>query len=339
MRDDAGSPNRILLASPERGTHTDLDALGEWLIRRDDTHVPSTPHEVEIELTTADAYPNTLARPRGERVPSRGPIDPSLVGRVAQELSAFDDSLVVLGGFGDPLRHPALAEVLTRLRPAGNDGAGIYGVAVRTSAADLDEEKMSAIVSSGVDVLDVTLDAWTPELYARLHDPPGDETSRSPESARPDLALVLANLEKLAAVQREHGAARPIVVPGMTKMRENVCELDDFFDGWLRKKGAVSVSGYSHHAGQCDDRAVIGMAPAARSPCRRIRERCLILADGRVVMCDQDFKGVHALESLHERSLQEIWQGPAFEALRAGHRQGKYDAHPLCAACDEWHRP
>lgn len=328
--------------------HQDPDGptVGRWLTERGGSFVDSLPREVEIELTTCDPYPDTLVRARGSRVNTRGPIDAGIVGRVAKELAAWDDSLVVLGGFGDPLRHPALGDVLAWLRPV--DDNGIYGLAVRTTAVDLQGELMESLVSHGVDILNVTLDAWTPELYARLHAPlvavesgagGGDTPTVMSDPAVPDLAAVLANLESLAAWQRKNEAAAPIVVPEMTKTRDNVCEQDEFFDGWIRRNGTAVISGPSHHAGQCEDRSVIRMAPSVRSPCRRIRERCLILADGRVVFCDQDLNGRHALGSLLESSLEELWQGGDFESLRQSHREGDCEKHTLCAKCDDWHRP
>ena len=115
--------------------------------------------------------------------------------------------------------------------------------------------------------------------------------------------------------------------------------MDEFYDGWIRRNGAATISGYSHFAGQCEDRSVINMAPPTRHGCRRIQTRCMVLADGRVVSCDQDLRGVRTVGSLHEQSLEEIWTGPAFERIREAHRNGRFDCDALCAACNEWHRP
>ncbi len=337
--------------------HPDADAvtIGQWLTNRENRHVPPLPREVEIELTTDDPYPHTLARPRGDRVPRRGPIDFAIVERIAEEMSAYDDALIVLGGFGDPLRHPQFATVLDRLRPASSARSGVCGLAIRTPAVDLmgsaddrgRNEMIDALISHRVDVLNVTLDAWTPELYARLHSP--DDASIA------DLALVLDRLDRMAERRQERGSVYPILVPELTKMRENVHELDDFHDGWLRRNGAASIGGYSHHARQLEDRSVMSMAPPGRMVCRRLQSRCLVLADGHVTLCDQDFQGRLVVGCLAPSpaepfsphgdrvpihgSLEEIWQSAAFERVRCAHRSGRFDVNPLCAACDEWHRP
>ncbi len=36
----------------------------------------------------------------------------------------------------------------------------------------------------------------------------------------------------------------------------------------------------------------------------------------------------------------EVWYGYAtFDDIRNSHRQGRFDPTPLCAECDDWHRP
>ncbi|MFQ5591683.1 MAG: SPASM domain-containing protein [Phycisphaerae bacterium] len=321
---------------PEQGPspapeEMDLAAIGAWLSALESTPTQRLPREVEIELTTDDPYPNSLLRPRGSRVPRRGPIDSSVVAGVAAEMSSFDDALIVLGGFGDPLRHSRLAEILQTIRSAPPSGRRVYGLAVRSSAVDLTDEVIEALIVHEVDVINVMLDALTPELYGRLQSPD------DPAAAK--LENVLSGLNLVGQLRAKHKAVKPIILPEITKCRDNIHEMDEFYDGWIRRIGAATITGHSHYAGQCEDRSVIRMAPAKRCACRRIQSRCLVLADASVVLCDQDYKGLHPAGSLHEQSLEEIWQGAAFERVRRAHYGGQFDPTPLCAACDEWHRP
>lgn len=311
--------------------NADLVTIGRWLAQREETTIEALPREVEIELTTDDPYAHSLLRPRGRHVPRRGPIDPALVERIVNEITRYDDALVVLGGFGDPLRHPQFTRILQAIRSVRHNGRGLAGLAVRTSAVDLSDEHIDALVSHKVDVLNVLLDAWSPELYGALQSP------SAPSSA--DLEAVRKRLDRLAEVCRERKSPMPIVVPEMTKVRDNVQELDEFHDGWLRRVGAVCITGHSHYAGQCEDKSVIKMAPSHRIGCRRIRSRCLVLADGRLAVCDQDVKGLHTVGRIGEHSLEELWQNATFDDVRTSHRQGRFNPTPLCAACDDWHRP
>jgi radical SAM protein with 4Fe4S-binding SPASM domain len=298
--------------------------IGDWLIEDDDNRTEAFPREVEIELTTDSPYPRSLTRPAPAR--SRGPLDESRLARLAQELSVRDDTLVVLGGFGDPLRHPRLGAVLSARTSAGRP----YGLAVRTFATDLDQSRIELLVRYGVDVCCVALDAWTAQLYGQLHVAEADAAG---------LETVLGRLNRLAEVRQEHRSIAPIVVPEFCKSQENIHEMDDFFDGWLRRTGTASIVGYSHRSGACPDRAVVDMCPPTRTACRRIRTRCLILANGDVTACDQDLHGAHSLGSIYKQSLGEIWESPAYRSLRELHAARRWAAQPLCAGCTEWHRP
>jgi len=324
---------RRVAALVAEGVSDDPAAVGRWLRSRDESHLEARPHEVEIELTTDDPYPDALLRPRGPRVPARGPIPVDMVQRIAVEMSEDDDALIVLGGFGDPLRHPQFADVLAAIRRAagGAPRRCPLGICVRTTGVDLTDEVIEQLIEHRVDVLHVSLDAWTPELYGRLQSP-SDPSRASLESVR-------ARLDRLSQQRQQRQTVAPLIVPDFTKSRDNMHEMDAFYDGWVRHHGAVSITGACHYAGQCDDRSVIRMTPPMRGSCRRLNHRCMVLADGTVTACDQDFRGAHPIGHLAESSLAEVWRGETMQRLRRAHTEGKFDEHPLCAACDEWHRP
>jgi hypothetical protein len=299
----------------------DGEAAGQWLIDRAKSHVPSLPCEVEIELTTEDQLPDTPLRPRGDRVPKRDPIDPKIVARLARELAAYDDSLIVLGGFGEPLLHPQFDEICRILLEAG-----VFGVAVRTNGLGLDEPTIETLIRCRVDVVNVLIDAWNDETYRQLN--PGKE-----------LSAVTAAIDRLTEARAAARQVEPLIVPQITKSKETVGDLDEFFDGWVRKLGWANVEGFSHYAGQLEDHGLMDMSPPTRRPCRRVRSRCMILADGRMTLCDQDFAGQTAVGSLVESSLSDLWHSQTMDDAREHHDRGRYDALPLCGACCEWHRP
>ncbi len=305
----------------ETGRPIDAESVASWLIEQRQGGVPSLPREVEIELTTEDQLPNALLRPRGARVPTRGPMALALVEKIAVELSRHDDALVVLGGFGEPLLHPQFGDVVGVLRDAG-----IYGIAVRTNGLALDEATSEHLIEHGIDVLNVILDAWTPELYARVQ-------------GEPRLHDVRENLAKLATLKRERPCVAPLVVPEMTKSIETIEEMEAFFDGWLREEGWANIRGYSHCAGQLSDHAVMSMSPPTRFPCQQIQHRATVLADGSMITCDQDFAGRYPIGNVAETQIETLWNGRRLTRIRHGHQAGDYAIMPLCTGCDEWHRP
>lgn len=335
-----GDTDRALGAIHDLANETcdpDAATIGRWLRSRE-MHAGPLPHEIELELTTDDPLPDSLLRPRGRHVPTRGPLAVELAARLAGSAIADDTGLVVLGGFGEPLRHPQFERVLACFRPNGGTG-GVYGLAVRTAGLDLTDAVAEQLVEYGVDVVEFTLDAWTAETYTRVHGLGGDSASVASPSPGATLERALAAIDCLTRTKERLRSPRPIVLPSFCKARPNVHEMDDFFDGWSRRVGAAMIHSASHRAGQWDSLSVISMAPPRRTPCTRLWSRCLVLADGSVTTCDQDFAGRMIVGHIGKQSLSEVWIGAEMTAIRAAHQRNEFGATALCALCDEWHRP
>ncbi|HSW45009.1 MAG TPA: radical SAM protein [Phycisphaerae bacterium] len=299
----------------------DAAAVSRWLLGRQWTFVPDLPAEVEIELTTEDSLPETTLRPRGPIVGRRGPMDAAVFERLIDELARRDDVRIVLGGFGDPLLHPEFSRLARRCRETG-----IFGLAVRTPAVTLDEPAIENLLDTKVDVLNVPIDAATAETYRKLHR--ADRFDR-----------VQSNIEKLIEAQQARRQSQPLVVCEMIKTRETMNEIEPFYDRWTSRTGAAVIVGPSDYAGQFSDLAVMNMAPPTRFACGRLFDRTMVLADGRVTACDQDFKGQHAIGSLTDQSLGDLWKCDRMNAIRRSHQTATCDAMPLCRSCREWHRP
>lgn len=246
--------------------------------------------------------------------------------RTAPPLGTHSYSSRIWQRFGEPLLHPQFDDVLGVLRDAG-----IYGVAVRTNGIALDEVHIESVIRHEVDLVNVLLDAWTPELYHTIQSPKGQRGA--------ELEDIRANIKRLIEERGRQKRVAPLVVPEITKSIDTLDELEPFFDGWIRECGWANISGSCDHAGQREDRSVMPMAPPARSACRRINQRATVLANGRLAVCDQDFTGRFPVSDLHDEGLGTVWLGEVMSRARDRHRNGQFDATPLCTPCQDWHRP
>jgi hypothetical protein len=295
----------------------DAQRICTWLAGRAESFVEPFPREIEVELTTADPLPDSLLRPRGPAVGPRGPLSMEAVEALAAAAAEWDDTRIVLAGFGEPTAHPRFEEICRRLRPAA------AALAVRTSAVEVPTAAAAALFETPVDVVEVSLDAVTPETYRQVH-------------GRDAFAQASATLEAWLERRLGSGQVLPLIVPGMVKARENFAEMEPFFETWQRRLGCVLLTGYSHCAGQRPARAVMPTAPPHRVPCRRVFGRAVVLADGRLTTCDQDYRGVQALGDIRRTPLEELWRSAGLLAAIRGDASA---AAPLCPACEEWHRP
>jgi MoaA/NifB/PqqE/SkfB family radical SAM enzyme len=114
---------------------------------------------------------------------------------------------VVLHGIGEPLLNKDLPRFVEHLKGRGAQ------VLFNTNAILLDEKRGDALAAAGLDELRVSLDAVTPELYARLRG-----VDRLPQ--------VIRNLK--AFVERRGGHSQPKVSLWWVAMQANLTQLPDF---------------------------------------------------------------------------------------------------------------
>jgi spiro-SPASM protein len=235
---------------------------------------------------------------------------------ILAQVARVDDLRFTLGGTGDPLLHPRFAEILQLIAQGG-----IPAVHIETDLLELSDAVVQAIVASRVDVLTVHLPAVCAGTYQRVMGIDG-------------YAQVLENLKRLLSARR----ALPLIVPTFTKCRENLEEMEAWYDHWLRVLGTAVITGPSDYAGQIADVAVADMSPPRRRPCARLQSRMTLHSDGVIPSCEQDILARQPMGHVQRDGLSKTWQH-GFATLRADHESDRLQLRPICTACKEWHRP
>jgi MoaA/NifB/PqqE/SkfB family radical SAM enzyme len=114
---------------------------------------------------------------------------------------------VVLHGIGEPLLNKELPRFVAHLKERGSQ------VLFNSNAILLDQKRGDALVEAGLDELRVSMDAVTPELYARLR-------------GADQLPKVIRNLK--AFVARHGGRSKPKVSLWWVAMQANLPQMPDF---------------------------------------------------------------------------------------------------------------
>ena len=269
------------------------------------------PRELTVELTTRRPIADDL-RPWAER--------PDLsIDELTAVLAGLDecgDVNVMFAGGGDSLLHGDWPAAVSVAKAVGTVGLATYAVT-------LDAEMGDKVIASGLDILEVYVDAVSEGVYA------AHKRGASAEE-------VWAHIEAFTRRRRAAGRIAPLVVPTMLKTRVSLDEQDEFVERALRLTGWASVIEPTDAAGQWDDHAVVHMAPPARSACRRLTTRLTVLAGGRVTPCEED---LHAAGVLRSSGVMAAWRGEALADLRQLHAEGRWGENRLCATCREFHRP
>ncbi len=274
------------------------------------------PRLVEVELTTRGRVPFE-GSPAALEVPERE-MTRELFAKLLDDLAAYDDICLTLGGAGDPLAHP---EIFEFLELAGEKG--IYGLHLDTPGTLLDEGKAKKLLECDVDVVSFRLNANTSETYKKL-------------TGRDDFDAVVAGIEKFIELRDAAGREGPFLAIETDKRPEIEGELIAFWDRWSERGAWPVIRPSSDYCGQLPDRATVHLTLAERVGCRRLLKEMLVLADGTVPLCRMDFKAGEPAGSIATSSVEELWTAGRIAELRGEQHAKKFDGFRLCPACRDW---
>jgi hypothetical protein len=277
------------------------------------------PREIVLELTTRrDTRP--VFAPAGHLATAREDLSLDMARELFSQLSETDDLRLTFGGVGDALLAPRFFDIVEAARDAG-----ICAIHARTDLLQATPESIAQLVAAPIDVVSIQIPATSATTYHQVMGVDG-------------LARVLDNVRMFVEQRWSRGQAAPILVPVFTKCRENLAEMEVWYDKWLAALGNAVIAGANDYAGQIPDHAVADMSPPKRRACGRLASRMHILSDGAIVACEQDAMGRQPLGDLAVDRVAEVW-ARRFGAMRSDHRRGEWNKHSLCGACREWHRP
>lgn len=242
---------------------------------------------------------------------------------------------MIFCGAGEPFLHPRILDFIACARSNGIE------VVVYTNGTLFTEERVDAVLASGLDVCRVSV--WS-DL--------GEETgSRDRLGSQQKMDAALEGLERLARRKAQAGADRPTVEVTFPIGPWNMNRLDelvglatrglcdrlrfsvtvDFRKEELRgyclttedtariaarlqtMKSQLDASGVEHNIVEVLRRYSLGERAWERMPCYAGWCSAFLDSDGRVHACQRSRM---ALGSLRDHSFLEIWNGPAYGAFR-----------------------
>ncbi len=292
--------------------HTEAEQL---VARLADAGPDPLPRDIVLEINTARRTAPIFS-PATHRAINRPEMTLNTARDLFRQLVSMDDVRLTLGGVGDPLLSPAVSGIVEEAQ-----ASGIVAIQIQTDLIGLGDSELSTLVDLPVDVICVYLPATTAETYRAVMGTDGFDQ-------------VMDNIGQFLSLRKQRGRLVPLVVPIFHKCLENLHEMEQWYDHWLRLIGCAAIVGPSDYAGQIPSAAVADMSPPKRVPCRRLASRLSILSDGRIVLCEQDVMGLHPLGNLAKDRVADVWA-----ALAERRRYGSCEIHALCASCREWHRP
>lgn len=222
---------------------------------------------------------------------------------------------------GEPLIHPLGYEMIEYA--ARNSGT--Y-VTLTTNGTIMNEKRTRKLLDSGVHMIDISIDAHTPETYSKIR-------------VNGDLAVTRANVVNLIRWIRQTGSATKVVV-SFIEQPQNSHEIGAFRDFWTGE-GADSVVIRRLHsaAGAVIDIARImrrEQAGEVRRPCVYPWERVVLNPRGHLAFCPADWTHGSSVIDYRMTTILETWQGEFYRKLREAHLKNDYSNHSFCGQCPDW---
>jgi radical SAM protein with 4Fe4S-binding SPASM domain len=243
---------------------------------------------------------------------------PEVHSRIVEETRAYGDKLWVwrYAADGESMLNPHFLDMLDE-----TVRAGIGPVDLTTNAMTLDDTKMRRLLEAPIDVIDVSLDAFTKASYERIR-------------IRGKFDVVTANLRRLVELRDELGSPTKIMT-SIIEQKEALGEVEQFKAYWGQFVDEVLVRGLNTDLGIVNASETY-FEDIERWPCPQFWKRVTINQHGDVRFCVEDWRNTGVVGNVMEQSIAEIWTSNVYRELREKHATGRWCDVSMCAKCMDW---
>jgi radical SAM protein with 4Fe4S-binding SPASM domain len=304
-----------------------------WSPERD---MAEHPFPAWIQLQTINACQASCVMcpyPQFKDVFARGRMDEALFDRVLDEIADRPE----VGTFIPMLQNEPFLDkhLLEKVRRVKERSRGRISVELVTNGAFLTDENIGRIRESGLDILDISLDALSRETYRKIR-------------IGLDYDEVLAGVERVLAADLPNTR----VLVRLLRQKENNAEVRSFARYWRARGVPVFIYSAHNRAGAVagfDDRARVRDADvswldrAGRRLFRGYMGHCPIpfgmtniLHNGDLLMCVHDWARKEIIGNLRDATIAELWNGPRMREIRSLVAERRYTELPACRDCSLW---
>ena len=249
-------------------------------------------------------------------------LDPALNAKLVDETRAHGKGLTQYIRYtsnGEPTAHPECFEMIEyAVRNSGTT------VTLTTNGKTLNANRAERLLATGVHVVDISLDAYSPETYAKVR-------------VKGDLTVVRPQVADLIRRARDRGGQTKVVV-SYIEQPANAHETAEFERYWNDHGADYVVIRRLHScSGAKVDLAMQRRAAAPpRRPCLYPWERMVLTARGDLAFCPSDWVHGSVVADYRTTTIRETWNGEYYRRLRAAHLTNDFNGFGFCAQCPDW---
>jgi hypothetical protein len=290
----------------------------DWLESR---HWPARPQSINFEITAAcDA--RCIHCPRLDMDRPMKPMPMELFRRMIDQAAELRVSELCPNGYGEICTMPMrMVEPYFRHMRAA---PWRFKIIINTNGYRMNEDRARLFIEHGVHLVNVTIDG---------------ATAATAEAIRVGLEFdrIEANVKNLLNMRNAAGKRYPKVRVGMVAMPQTLPEAGQFLNRWRGTADFVGLGGFSSRASSVSIASAGELAPNRPATACVLPFRDLnVWADGKAVLCCEDWNEEFVVGDLNTETIAEVWHGSRMTAAREQHLAHNGHRVALCARCDHW---
>ncbi|MEW5947283.1 MAG: radical SAM protein [bacterium] len=247
-------------------------------------------------------------------------LDWGLFARIADEIAAHPGAILRFTCDGEPMLHPRFFEMAEYAKKKN-----LRPTVLNTNGTLLDDGRIERLMDTGIDVVEVSLNSFSPETYRALR--PGRGDGEYEEIVRRVNALV---------ERRDRTKSRTKIMVSMIVLPETEKEAEPFERYWRERVDRVIIRVFTNFGGLVKGKSERGDT-AKRRPCLVPWRRTTVTSDGRIRYCFNDWCSQSVLFDMNDgTTLEEAWRSGQMEKLRRDHLELNFRDWPYCGRCTTW---
>ncbi len=264
------------------------------------------PDIVQIESTNI-CNAKCVFCPRDEMHRRQGVMDMDLFKKIVDECATLGITHVRVHNYGEPFLDRQLVEKVRYAKERG-----IKEVGMISNGSLITEELARGMIDAGLDAINISVDASGKEVFERTR-------------LNLDYDTVIGNIRTLARLRNESGRTHPKLILSFVR-QNNSADEQAFIREWSQVADKIHITDLHNWAGTLNAKSDVNY------PCYRLWLTFTVLWDGRVSLCCADFDGRHILGDLRTSTIAQVWNSPAYRAVRRQHLES--GGPEICRSCD-----
>lgn len=237
--------------------------------------------------------------------------------KITDQVAQFPDTNFRFSCHGEPLLHPDFIKMIKYTK-----NKGLKLVSVNTNGSLLKKDLSEKILDLGIDLIEVSLDAFNKETYNSIRRKLNYDT-------------VISNLHNLVDLRNKKNSPTKIFV-SIIDQPEVKDELKEFTTYWENLVDKVITRIYFSINNLVDSSKVTFKPNYDRYPCPFLWKRITVNIEGYIKYCLEDWFDEKIIEYDLNEPIHKIWTSEKYNKIRKLHLEGKFNELEFCGKCEDW---